>query len=110
MTRKKSKGRKLGFEGATGIKVTKPDWLGDIIIHEGGLSAHAQFSSLALAAVSARCGARSPTRALGAHMLRQLWDDWVVGCQRVAVLDAEVMPCGRGKGKHCVITFVRVVV
>ncbi|KAH3714436.1 hypothetical protein Pelo_19054 [Pelomyxa schiedti] len=38
-------------------------------------------------------------------MLRQLWDDWVVGCQRVAVLDAEVMPCGRGKGKHCVITF-----
>ncbi|KAH3705925.1 hypothetical protein Pelo_19527 [Pelomyxa schiedti] len=68
------------------IKVTKPDWLGDVTIHDGGLSAPAQFSSLALAVFSARCGARSPARALGAHMLRQLWDDWVVGCQRVVAI------------------------
>ncbi|KAH3732927.1 solute carrier family protein [Pelomyxa schiedti] len=69
------------------IKVTKPEWLGDIVIHEGGLSAPAQFASLALGVVSARCGSRSPARALGAHMLRQLWDDWVVGCQRAIVVD-----------------------
>ncbi|KAH3722648.1 hypothetical protein Pelo_18645 [Pelomyxa schiedti] len=71
---------------AAPIKVTKPDWLGDVTIHDGGLSAPAQLSSLALAVFSARCGARSPARALGAHVLRQLWDDWVVGCQRVVAI------------------------
>ncbi|KAH3762719.1 eukaryotic translation initiation factor [Pelomyxa schiedti] len=82
------RGRNRGSYGSgLAFKVTKPEWLGDVVLHEGGLSAPAQFSSFALAVVSARCGSRSPARALGTHLLRQLWDDWVVGCQRAIVVD-----------------------
>ncbi|KAH3767227.1 hypothetical protein Pelo_901 [Pelomyxa schiedti] len=76
------------------LKVTKPSWLGDIVFHTV-LVARDQFASLVVAAqFPARCGARSPARVLGTHLLRQLWDDWVVGCQRVFILDVHMVKEG----------------
>ncbi|KAH3722649.1 hypothetical protein Pelo_18646 [Pelomyxa schiedti] len=73
------------------IKVTKPDWLGDIEIHGG--------------VISARCGGRSPARALGNYMLKQLWDEWVVACQKHITVDVAVKPCGSATNQSCTFKF-----
>ncbi|KAH3722937.1 hypothetical protein Pelo_18357 [Pelomyxa schiedti] len=92
------------------VFVTKPSWLGDIVFH-WVLVARDQFASLVAAAqFPAGCGARSPARVLGTALLRQLWDDWVVGCQRVLVLDTGVFKQGDeeespGPYKRCIFRF-----
>ncbi|KAH3767225.1 hypothetical protein Pelo_899 [Pelomyxa schiedti] len=91
-------------------KATQPSWLGDVRFGSA-LVARAQFASLVVAAqCPTRCGARSPARVLGTHLLRQLWDDWVVGCQRVLVLDAAVFQRGTsgnnpGLERRCTFRF-----
>ncbi|KAH3762145.1 hypothetical protein Pelo_6013 [Pelomyxa schiedti] len=64
-------------------------WQGEIRVVQGVWAAD-QLATLALASHSPRCGANSPARALGPHLLKQLWDSCVLACLRSVVLDVSV--------------------
>ncbi|KAH3760306.1 hypothetical protein Pelo_7881 [Pelomyxa schiedti] len=65
--------------------------LGEVRIVQGVWAAE-QVVALALASHSPRCGADSPARALGPHLVKQLWDSCVLSCLRPVVLDVSVAP------------------